>query len=91
MTATLGDIDRYLEEGKEQGARWVIVAVDRWDHGNYPIYVKDGEDFWDKYPDGSNMQGVDEVYDLQHPTVSVEDQREERRAHYEPPRKESTS
>ena len=85
MTATLADIDRYIEEGQDQGARWVIVAVDRWDHDNYPIYVQANEDFWDKWPDG-NMQGVDEVYDLRHPTVSVEAQRGEDRAHYEPPR-----
>jgi hypothetical protein len=86
MTATLGDIDRYIEEGQDQGARWVIIAVDRWDHDNYPIYVQADEDFWDKYPDANNMQGVDEVYDLDHPTVSVEDQRGEDRARYMPPR-----
>ncbi len=89
MTATLGDIDRYLKVGWDQGARWVIVAVDRWDHGNYPIYVQANEKFWDKWPDGSDMQGVDEVYDLQHPTVSVEDQREERRAMHKPPQPKS--
>ncbi len=86
MTATLADIDRYIKEGQDQGARWVIVAVDRWDYENYPIYVKAEEDFWDRWPDGNNMEGVDEVYDLQHPTVSVEAQREEHRARYEPPR-----
>jgi len=90
MTATLGDIDRYIAEGQTKGARWVIVAVDRWDHCNYPIFVKADEDFWAKYPDGSNMQGCDEASDHQHPSVPVSDQRAERRAHYEPPRGETS-
>jgi hypothetical protein len=91
MTAARSDIDRWIEQGQEEGARWVIVAVDSFDHDNYPIFVKADEDFWDRWPDATNMQGVDEVYDLQHPTVSVEDQVEERRARYEPPREEVSS
>ncbi len=85
MTATISDIDHWIKEGQKEGARWVIIAVDRWDHDNYPVFVKAEEDFWDKWPDATK-EGVDEVYDLQHPTVSMETQRMDFRARYEPPR-----
>jgi hypothetical protein len=83
VTATRQDIQDFIRRGQEEGARWVIVAVDRFDHENYPIFVKEDEDFWAKWPDGCNMQGVDEVYDLELP---IDEQLAEFRARHEPPR-----
>lgn len=64
MTASRVDIIGWIAEGKELGATHVIVACDMFDYENYPIFVMPGESARDKAPDGSNMQSVDEVYDL---------------------------
>ena len=80
MTATREDIIGWLERAEEEDARWVIIAVDTWDYENYPIYVREDEDFWSRYPTG-NMQRVDEVYDMQ---MDMEAQLRERRANHPP-------
>jgi hypothetical protein len=78
MTATRSDIAEWLEEGRRLGATHIIIAVDRFDHENYPIYVMPGERPIDKRPTGE-MQGVDECYDLRKDILS---QMAERRAHH---------
>lgn len=65
MTATRADIRRWVEQAQAQGATHLIVAVDRFDHDNYPIYVMPGEDVGERLAPlvrGENMQGYDEVY-----------------------------
>ena len=66
MTATLQVIQRWLIEAKENGATHLIVAVDRYDHENYPVYVSSNEDVSDeiKRIESSSMQGIDEVYNM---------------------------
>lgn len=83
MTATLQDILRWLDEAKQQGARWLIVAVDRFDWENYPIYVMPNDSFWEQFPSG-DMQGVDEVYDME---MDLDEQKAERRAYHPPLRR----
>lgn len=66
MTASLQDIKGWFEEGKKDPKNThMIVAHDTFDHDNYPVYVKEGQDpraiIKERYS-GQNMQSVDEVY-----------------------------
>lgn len=88
MTATRADIVDWLQQGQKQGAAYMIVAVDRYDHDNYPIYFNENElnEFWERYDKlsrGENMQGCDEVYDF---SLSLDNQLKEHRARNLPPR-----
>ena len=83
MTATRHDIKDYIEQCQAAGARWVIIAVDRFDHDNYPIFVMEDDDFYEKLPNGDNMQGYDEVYDLE---MDIDEQLAEYRAIHMPKR-----
>ncbi len=63
----------------------MIVVCDTFDHEDYPVYVKPGEDVRKKYAeyDGPNMQRVMEVYALH---LDLESQLNEHRAkHFENP------
>jgi hypothetical protein len=66
VTATGQEIKDWIKEGIEQGAEFLVVAVDTYDYENYPIYVASGEDVKTivKEHSGPNMQRVDEVYSL---------------------------
>lgn len=66
MATTKNDIREWLERGKTQDATHVIVVCDTFDHGDYPVMVKSGQDpreIYDKY-NGKDMQRVMEVYKL---------------------------
>lgn len=66
FAAQKSDIESWLAAGVEKGATHMIVAVDGWDHEDYPVYVMPGEnarEVADKY-DGKEMQRIMEVYDL---------------------------
>ncbi len=79
MTATLNDIKGWLKRGIAEEATHVIIVHDTYDHENYPVFVLSGEDVFErasKY-NGSNMQTVDEVYDL---TMDIDEQLNEHRA-----------
>jgi len=80
MTATRSDIERWLESAKEKCATHLIVAVDRYDHNNYPIYVGPDEDVNEEIQkvDGKNMQGIDEVYNM---SMDIDEQLSEYRAY----------
>ena len=80
MTATKDDIERWLESAKEKGATHLIVAVDRYDHDNYPIYVGPDEKIQEKIQgvDSGNMQGIDEVYNM---SINIDEQLSEYRAY----------
>lgn len=82
MTASRADIVRWLDEAKERGATHLIVAVDTFDHDNYPVFVMPGENARERYEEiafGGNMQGVDEVYSM---ALPLEDQLREHRARH---------
>lgn len=66
MTATLNDIIQWYDEAVKQGCTHLIVAVDRFDYENYPIYVMPQNNVRDMLPKG-NMQGYDEVYAMHLP------------------------
>jgi hypothetical protein len=66
MTATKQDIVRWLHSAKEKGATHLIVAVDTYDHDNYPIYVSKNEDVYEEEEriTSQSMQRIDEVYNM---------------------------
>jgi hypothetical protein len=44
MAASRNDIKRWFERGVEQKATHMIVVCDTFDHEDYPVYVKQGDD-----------------------------------------------
>lgn len=64
MATTQNDIREWLARGKKEKATHLVVVVDTFDHEDYPVFVKRGEDVrvvFDKY-NGPNMARVMEVY-----------------------------
>ena len=85
MTATRADIIRWVKEAQKKKATHLIVAVDQFDHDNYPVFVMPGEDAERRTLEvgRQSMQAVDEVYSFtgKH---TIESQLAERRArHYD--------
>jgi len=66
MTATRDDIEKWVQDGLDNGSSHVIIACDGFDHDNYPVYIKPGQDVKKEVQriQQSSMQHVDEVYDL---------------------------
>jgi hypothetical protein len=67
MATTQDDIRRWLKDAKKEGATHLLVVCDTFDHGDYPVSVKPGEDprkVAGKYARGENMQRLMEVYAL---------------------------
>jgi hypothetical protein len=66
FAAQMSDIQEWLQRGSEKGATHMIVAVDGFDHEDYPVYVMPGEnanEIAEKYRQ-MEMQRVKEVYDI---------------------------
>jgi hypothetical protein len=84
MAATFEDIKRWLDEAKAEGAKYLIVACDTYDHEDYPVSCADAKECWEKYNEynGKNMQSIMEVYDL---SLPLDEQLNERRANHMPP------
>ena len=79
MTASLSDIKGWLEKAKEHKATHLIIAVDRYDHDNYPVYVTPDENVEKEYGRiiSESRQGVDEVYNM---SIDINKQLKETRA-----------
>lgn len=86
MAATREEIQNWLIEAKQSGARWLIVVCDSYDYEDYPVAINPNEDFWKRYDeyDGRNMQRIMEVYDL---NVDLKSQLSETRSNHCPPRR----
>ena len=84
MGTTIQDLKRWFEEGIDQGAAYMIVMCDTFDHEDYPVYVMPNLDFWEEYKNRaeSSMQRVMEVYDYK---LSWQDQKAGH-VHNEPPK-----
>ncbi len=67
MGTTRQDIAEWFDRGLKENAAFMIVACDTFDHEDYPVFVKPGEDL-DKqiifYSNPNQMSRVMEVYDL---------------------------
>lgn len=82
MTATVQDIKTWIAEAQKRGATHLVVAVDTFDYGNYPIYVMPGGNVQKVVEEHSkNMQRVDEVYSFTG-KYPIEDQLKEHRARH---------
>lgn len=66
MAANRSDIQEWFERGVCEGATHMIVVCDTFNHEDYPVFVKEGEDAREKAKqyDGREMQRIMEVYDL---------------------------
>jgi hypothetical protein len=78
MSATLQDIQQWLESAKKKGASHLIVALDTYDHSNYPVYVGHNENIEDEIErvESQNMQGIDEIYNM---SMDIDEQLSETR------------
>jgi hypothetical protein len=86
MTASRDDISGWFDEAKKRGSAFLIVACDRFDYENFPVFVEKPEDFWVQFKlhSGPNtMQSVDEVYDI---SLPKDEQMNEFRAWHTPPK-----
>jgi protoheme ferro-lyase len=63
---SIQDIVEWLEEGKEDRHRWLLVVCDSFSHENYPVYADTAKEFYEQYDkyDGKNMQRIMESYDI---------------------------
>ncbi len=63
---TQSDIRAWLERGKDQGAAFMLVVCDTFDHEDYPVYVSPDQDIDNVAVefDGVNMQRIMESYCL---------------------------
>ena len=65
MTTKL-DLRAWFEQGKRDGADYMIMVCDQYDWSDYPVFVESDENIHDRisYFRHSPMQQVMEVYDL---------------------------
>jgi len=84
MAATKVEIQSWLDYGKSEKKRWVIVVCDTRPDEDYPVYIDANEDFWERYAyyDYNNMQKIMEVYDMQ---MDLKEQLDAQRAYNPPP------
>ncbi len=63
MAASREDVDEWIEEAKETGARYIISVCDTWDWEDFPVYVMPDEDLEEKKKEynGVNMHKINEV------------------------------
>lgn len=80
FAAQQSDIAAWFDEGVAKGATHMIVAVDTWDHEDYPVFVMPGENARAVAESYSNKEGqrLMEVYNL---SLDMDTQLGERRAH----------
>ena len=86
MGTTAAEIRQWFDRGKAEGAAYMIVVCDTFDHGDYPVHVMPNQDFWKEYKkyNPTNMQTIMEVYDYK---LSWEAQ-SKGRVHNTPPREQ---
>jgi len=84
VSTTRSILRQWFERGQQQGAHYMIVVCDTFDHEDYPVFVS-AADYWEQYDahDGKNMQRIMESYDLR---ADVESQLSARRIFTAPPR-----
>ena len=75
-------IRAWLKKAIHQDYKYAIIYCDAFDYSDYPVYIKDAEDYFSCRP--TNQDTLMEIYDL---SLDIEMQLDERRA-YHPPVKE---
>ena len=66
MAVTFNEFQYWIEEGKKQGAMYLISVCDTFDYSDYPVYAKSEEEMIEKrkHYNNASMQRVNEVVDL---------------------------
>lgn len=66
MAASRIDIERWFDEGKNDGSTHMLIVTDTYDWDDYPVYVDPGDDVKAVVAEyeGKDMQKVTEVYAL---------------------------
>lgn len=66
MSTKKEDLRKWFDDGVAQGALFMIVACDTYDHSDYPVYAKTAWEAWVQFQahDGLYGQRIMEVYDL---------------------------
>ena len=85
MAVSKDDIRRWFKEGQKEKATHMIVVVDTFDYGDFPVYVKPGQDVREvekAHNDLDKMLKVMEVYNL---TLDMEAQMAEHRSFHREP------
>ncbi len=77
MAATKNDISLWFDEGVEDGASFMLVVCDTFDHEDYPVFARTDGACLFCYKNQGEMQRVMEVYDLR---ADKTEQMNERRA-----------
>jgi hypothetical protein len=69
MGTTVEDLKEWYAQAKKEKATYMIVVCDTFDHEDYPVYVKKGEDIHERVANynGPNMQRIMEVYCMKKP------------------------
>lgn len=64
--ATSREIGAWFDRGVQLGAKFMIVAIDKFDWMDYPVYVEEGRDPRERANeiDSQRMSRVMECYDL---------------------------
>lgn len=83
LAADKETIRKWLEKGKQmEECTHVVIVYDTFDHHDYPVFVKRGEDIKEvvnSYNNPQEMSSVMEVYSM---TMDIEKQLEERRVYH---------
>jgi len=66
MAASRADVDRWIAEAKNKGAKFIISVCDTFDWDDYPVYVMPGESLAEVKSEysGQNMQRINEVIQI---------------------------
>ena len=79
--ASYDEIQGWIEKAKKDNCTHLIVAVDRFDYEDYPVYVTPGKDVSTEIAliEAKDMQGVMEVYNL---SMDINEHLAEHRAYH---------
>ncbi len=63
MTASFQDVERWKEDAKRQGAKYIISVCDTFDWDDYPVFIKTEEELKEKeeYYRNASMQKINEI------------------------------
>jgi hypothetical protein len=63
-TLSAKDKERFLEEANKENAKYIMIVCDVTDYEDYPIFIKNGEDYTEIYEEYSlkSMQKVMGIY-----------------------------
>ncbi len=82
---TPAEIGAWFDRGVADGASFMLVVCDTYDHEDFPVYVKPDQDVREiakPYEQGANMAKLMEVYKLD-PKLKAKQMSEPRAFHYE--------